>query len=481
MSDAPAKHTKVKHGKPRAFYDVFSRKGEGQVTTHYCPGCGHGTAAKLIAEAIDTLGVQDRVIFLSPVGCTVFAYYYFDCGNIQCAHGRAPSVATGVRRTLDDAIVISYQGDGDLAGIGMGSIVHAANRGENITVFFVNNAIYGMTGGQTAPTTLIGQKTVTSPAGRSVLGEGYPIRMAELIDTLDAPVLVERVSLASASQVVRARKVFLKALENQVHRKGFSFVEVLSACPVNWRMSPTEALKWMKECMEPVFPVRNFRDRGASAHPMPAHRKEVPDVRAILPPDHERAGGEKNPLAGTLQDQMVVIAGFGGQGATSAGMVLAKGATIEGFQATWLPSYGPEMRGGTAHASVIISREMVGSPVISHPNVLLAVNRPSLDAFENEVSTGGMILVNSTMVDRKVLRKDVKVFCAPATQIATEMGSASGASVVMLAIYLAMTGVVRRETLRKVIAEAGGARRSEAGLKTVEAAYDYYAKNRQDL
>ncbi|TFH05125.1 MAG: 2-ketoisovalerate ferredoxin oxidoreductase, partial [Spirochaetales bacterium] len=155
----------VKHKKPASFYDVFERKGPGQQTTHYCPGCGHGTVHKLIAEAIDDFGVQDRVLFCSPVGCSVFAYYYFDTGNIQCAHGRAPAVATGMRRTNPDSIIISYQGDGDLAGIGTTEIIHAANRGENITVFFVNNAIYGMTGGQMAPTTLVGQKTMTTPTG----------------------------------------------------------------------------------------------------------------------------------------------------------------------------------------------------------------------------------------------------------------------------------------------------------------------------
>jgi len=196
----------VRFEKPVSLYKEFVRKGPGDITTHYCPGCGHGTAHKLIARCIDELGIQDRTVFLSPVGCAVFGYYYFDTGNVACAHGRAPAVATGLRRTLDDAIVISYQGDGDLAGIGTAEIVHAANRGENITVMFINNAIYGMTGGQMAPTTPLGQKTETTPLGRTWAREGPPIRISEMLTELEAPVYIERVALTDAKHVLGATK-----------------------------------------------------------------------------------------------------------------------------------------------------------------------------------------------------------------------------------------------------------------------------------
>src|SRR5579859_5772751 len=235
----------VLHGKPHSFYDHYERKGELQHQTHYCPGCGHGIMHKLVAQAIDELGIQDRTILVSPVGCSVFAYYYFDVGNIQGAHGRAPAVATAVKRSRPGSIVISYQGDGDLSAIGSAEILHAANRGENITVIFINNAIYGMTGGQMAPTTLLGQKSTTTPFGRSVANEGYPLRMSELLATLDAPVYIERVGLGDNKQIAQAARAIKKAVENQVQGLGFSLIEVLSPCPTIWKMSAVDAQKWV--------------------------------------------------------------------------------------------------------------------------------------------------------------------------------------------------------------------------------------------
>jgi len=197
----------------------------------------HGVVHKLIAEAIADLGVQDRAILVTPVGCSVFAYYYFDMGNVQAAHGRAPAVATAVKRSNPESIVIGYQGDGDLAAIGTAEIVHAANRGEKITIFFVNNAIYGMTGGQMAPTTLIGQYSTTSPWGRRPSNEGYPLRMAELLATLEAPVYIERVALCDNKNIMKTRKAVRKALELQRDGAGFSFIEILSPCPTIWKMT----------------------------------------------------------------------------------------------------------------------------------------------------------------------------------------------------------------------------------------------------
>src|SRR5450631_1623948 len=226
MSSATETEYIVVHAKAKAFYETFERKQELQHQTHYCPGCGHGIVHKMLARAIDELGIQDRTILVSPVGCSVFAYYYFDVGNIQAAHGRAPAVATAAKRARPESIVISYQGDGDLAAIGSAEILHAANRGENITVIFVNNAIYGMTGGQMAPTTLMGQTSTTAPLGRTP-NEGYPLHVCELLATLEAPVYLERVALSDNKHIMQAKRAIHKGIENQVRGLGFSLIEVL--------------------------------------------------------------------------------------------------------------------------------------------------------------------------------------------------------------------------------------------------------------
>lgn len=228
----------------------------------YCPGCLHGVAHRLIAEAIDELGIQDTTTGVAPVGCSVFAYKFFDMDMAEAAHGRAPAVATGIKRARSDMQVFTYQGDGDLAAIGTAEIVHAANRGENISVFFVNNAIYGMTGGQMAPTTLPDMKTTTSPYGRDTDDVGFPIRVCELLNTLEAPYYIERVSLLSFADIVKAKKAVLKALKYNKERKGFTIVELISTCPTNWGMTPVDSLKWAKDKMVPYFPVKNFRDKG---------------------------------------------------------------------------------------------------------------------------------------------------------------------------------------------------------------------------
>lgn len=444
-------HT-IKHQKARSLYPTFERKAPGADVSHYCPGCGHGTVHNLIAEAIDDLGIQDRTIFCSPVGCSVFAYYYFDVGNIQCAHGRAPAVASAIRRTNEEAIVISYQGDGDLAGIGMSQIVHAANRGENITVFFINNAIYGMTGGQMAPTTILGQKTVTTPGGRHSENEGFPVGMAEIISSLRAPVFVERVSLASAKKVMKARMAIRKALRNQVEKKGFSFVEILSPCPVNWKMTAVEARRWLENNLEPVFPVGNLRDLPKGPFDGEAKKKvrRISDrkILEILGVDEEAVHTGTVRLA---EEQNIKIAGFGGQGVLSAGILLANCAIAEGLKTTWLPSYGAEMRGGTANASINIGNTTIGSPIVSHPNVLVVMNLPSLDAFEDTVRPGGSIYVNSSLATRKVRREDVTAYHIPASDLANNLGGIQSASVILLTVYALVSGTITIETLRQVI------------------------------
>lgn len=226
---------------------------------HYCPGCTHGIIHRLVAEVIDELNVREKTIVVASVGCSVLAYDYFNCDAQQAAHGRAPAVATGIKRVLPDRIVFTYQGDGDLASIGMAEIVHAANRGENITVIFVNNAIYGMTGGQMAPTTLPGQKTTTSPYGRDTATMGFPIHVCEMLSTLKAPAYIARVSVHDPKNVIKAKEAIKKAFENQVNGKGFSLVEVLSTCSTNWGMTPVESLKWLEDNMIPEFPLGVFR------------------------------------------------------------------------------------------------------------------------------------------------------------------------------------------------------------------------------
>lgn len=235
---------------------VFEKtKGLTDKKMHYCPGCTHGITHRLVAEALEELNILDKAIGIAPVGCSVFAYEYFNCDMHEAAHGRAPAVATGIKRVLPDNIVFTYQGDGDLASIGMAEIVHAAGRGENITVIFINNAIYGMTGGQMAPTTLLGQVTTTSPYGRDASAAGYPMRMAELLATVEGAAYIERVSLHDIKHIKQAKKAINKAFEMQVNKKGFSLIEVLSTCPTNWGISPTESLKWVEEKMIPVYPL----------------------------------------------------------------------------------------------------------------------------------------------------------------------------------------------------------------------------------
>jgi 2-oxoglutarate ferredoxin oxidoreductase subunit beta len=230
--------------------------------THYCPGCGHGIIHKILAQCIDELGVREKAIIIAPVGCSVLIYHYFRTDSCEAAHGRAPAVATGIKRALPDRMVISYQGDGDLLAIGMAETIHAANRGENITVLFVNNAIYGMTGGQMAPTTLAGQKTKTSPYGRNPAEVGLPMRACELLASLDAPVFIERCAVSDVRSILKAKKAVRKALENQLHGRGYSFVEFLSMCPTNWGMSSQQAAEWVQSDMAAYFPLGNFRDRS---------------------------------------------------------------------------------------------------------------------------------------------------------------------------------------------------------------------------
>lgn len=239
---------------------VFEKtKGLTDKPFHYCPGCTHGIIHRLVAESLEELGLLEKAVGIAPVGCAVFAYDYFNCDMQEAAHGRAPAAATGIKRVHPDAAVFTYQGDGDLASIGAAEIVHAAMRGEKITTIFVNNAIYGMTGGQMAPTTLIGQKATTAPFGRDENHAGMPLRVCEMLATLPKAVFIERVSVHDVKHIVQAKKAIKKAFQTQMEGKGFTLVEVLSTCPTNWGKTPVEALKWLQENMIPYYPLGNFR------------------------------------------------------------------------------------------------------------------------------------------------------------------------------------------------------------------------------
>lgn len=247
---------KVVFDKPHALTDA---------PRHYCPGCTHGIIHRLVAEVLDELGIEGISIGIAPVGCAVMAYNYFNCDVVEAAHGRAPAVATGIKRADPSNIVFTYQGDGDLASIGMAETVHAAARNENITVIFINNAIYGMTGGQMAPTTLPGQVTQTSPYGRDTKTTGFPVKICELLSSLDGPEYLERVTVNNVKHINKAKKAIKKAFENQIQGKGFSLVEVLSSCPTNWGMTPQQALDWIEDTMIPYYPLGVYKDRSAEA------------------------------------------------------------------------------------------------------------------------------------------------------------------------------------------------------------------------
>lgn len=450
MFEEPEAQYEVAQSRPRAFYKEFERKDELQQQTHYCPGCGHGIVHKMVAQAIDELGIQNRSILISPVGCSVFAYHYFDVGNVQAAHGRAPAVATAVKRSRPESIVVSYQGDGDLTAIGSAEILHAANRGEHISVIFVNNAIYSMTGGQVAPTTLLGQRSTTTPEGRNAEKEGYPLHMSELLGTLEAPVYIERVGMGDNRQIAQAYRAVRKALENQVRGLGFSLVEVLSTCPTIWKMSPVESQHWVRDVMEKTFPLGVICDRSQAAQPRTggeaaASAEDVPKLLGVT--KHGRTGPDRVAGAKPGTNLQVRVAGFGGQGALLLGEVLAEAGLAAGLEVSWLPSYGPEMRSGTSNCHVRLSAEAIDSPLVTHPDVLVAMNEPSLHKFYESVRPGGWVLYNGDALPEGCHRRDVQMVTRPFTQIANELGEARAGNMVMLGALLELTGTLPQEAV----------------------------------
>lgn len=440
------------------FYDQFTRheKGEGLKghSTHYCPGCGHGIVHRDLAEAIDALGIQDRTVLVSPVGCSVFAYYYFDVGNTQAAHGRAPAVAIGHKLANPESIVICYQGDGDLASIGLAETISTAQMGLPITIVFINNAIYGMTGGQLAPTSLMGQKTSTSPEGRSQM-MGQPLRMAELIAQLDGPVYVERVALFNPKQRTRARKAIEKGIRLQMEGRGYSFIEILAECPTHLKMTPEETEAWVKDKMEAVYPlgvkkdltVEPWWDRKAPSF-------EPEKVLGMVGADQDAvprfAKGFPTHLGGG--DISFKLAGAGGDGAQTAALLLARAAINEGFDATHIPSYGPESRGGTSYADVHIAETGVPNPAAPNPHVLIAFNAPSLVKFAPSVREGGLILYDSTIIDElPPMPPGRQVIGVPFTALARDLQRPLVKNIVALGALQAATGLFPQETFLATI------------------------------
>jgi 2-oxoisovalerate ferredoxin oxidoreductase beta subunit len=420
----------------KGLYREFTRKGGSAPTaTHYCAGCGHGVLHKLIGEALVDYGVQERAVMISPVGCAVFAYYYFDCGNVQVAHGRAPAVGTGLSRALDHAIVLAYQGDGDLASIGLNETLQAANRGERLAVFFINNTVYGMTGGQMAPTTLPGEKTVTCPEGRDPRLTGYPLHLCELIDNLQAPVFIARVAVSDIANIRKARKAVRRAIEIQRDRKGYTFVEVLAPCPTNLKMDALTANAFVNQEMAREFPLRTFRDRADEAQPANPTVSDfaASSLDALFGLDEVKDFSYARPPL--TEETQVKIAGFGGQGVLSLGIMLAQAGQMAGRRVSWFPSYGPEQRGGTSNCSVVISDRAIGSPVVYRPHVLVAMNRPSLERFKNDLRPGGVILYEANMGPVE-LPAALQAIAVPAQQIAEDNGNARAANTAMLGVLM---------------------------------------------
>lgn len=437
-----------------AFFEHFDRHAHGKglkgASTHYCPGCGHGLVHKYLSDVITDLGIQERTIAISPVGCAVFLFYYFDVGNTQAAHGRAPAVALGHKLANPESIVISYQGDGDLASIGLAEIIHAAQLGIPISVIFVNNAIYGMTGGQFAPTTLAGQTTTTTPTGRGRV-EGAPLRVAEMIAGLHGPAFVQRTALYNQKTRRTTQRAIKKALQLQVDGHGFGFVEVLSECPTHWGLSPLEAEKWVREKMEPVYPLGVLKDVERD----PWLPEGSPSFDADTVVEVLEATGEKPPQFMDefpahfgVDDIALKFAGAGGDGAQTAALLVTKAAINEGFDSTHIPSYGPESRGGTSYADVHVAREEVLSPAAPHPHALVAFNAPSLKKFGPAVVENGTVVYDSSVISElPEFRAGVRVVPVPCSEIAQNLGYRIAKNIVALGALQAASNVLSEESI----------------------------------
>lgn len=429
----------------KGMYPEFPRCGKPHArTTHYCPGCGHGIVNKLVAEACAEMGLQDETIFVDPVGCGVFTYYYWDAAHVSAAHGRASAAATGVCRARPDAVTIAYQGDGDLGAIGFNNAFQAASRGEHFGCIFVNNSLYGMTGGQMAPTTLEGEKTTTTPFGRDPALTGHPLHVCEVFNQLQAPVFIARVSVADTRRVHACKRAIRRVLEIQKKHQGYALLEILAPCPTNFRMDALKAAKFCMEEMEREFPLGTFRDVENGVGSAPAARHPESDALAVKPvplfpacndlfaaPDGIDAPPPENDPA--VPERRFKFAGYGGQGILSLGICVAEAARLEKRHSLWFPSYGPEQRGGSANCSVVVSGTPIGSPAVDHPDVLVCMNQPSYERFAADVKPGGTIIVDESVPVDVPPPAGVTLRKVPAIRLAEEFGVPKAANTMMLA------------------------------------------------
>ncbi|MBR2982970.1 MAG: 2-oxoacid:acceptor oxidoreductase family protein [Kiritimatiellae bacterium] len=416
----------------KGMYRTFPRSGKNVSFTHYCPGCGHGIINKLIAEACAEFDLQDSTIFVDPVGCGVFTYYYWDAAHISAAHGRASAVATGACRARPDAVTIAYQGDGDLGAIGFNNAFQAASRGEKFGCIFVNNSLYGMTGGQMAPTTLEGEKTTTTPFGRDPSLTGRPLHVCEVFSQLQAPVYIARVSVADTRRIMQAKAAIRKVFEIQKARRGYALLEILAPCPTNLRMDAKAAADFCMNEMEKEFPLGVFRDvdspgarpvavpRAATCAELFAEGEDVP------PPADDR----------DFPELRFKFAGYGGQGVLSLGLCLAEAARLERRHTLWFPSYGPEQRGGSANCSVVVSGTPIGSPTVEHPDVLVCMNQPAYERFVGDVAEGGTVIVDESVPLNVRPPEGVRLVRWPAIAMAERFGVPKAANTMMLACLM---------------------------------------------
>ena len=414
----------------KGMYRVFPRSGKNVSFTHYCPGCGHGIINKLIAEACAEMGLQDRTIFVDPVGCGVFTYYYWDAAHISAAHGRASAAATGACRARPDAVTIAYQGDGDLGAIGFNNAFQAASRGERFGCIFVNNSLYGMTGGQMAPTTLDGETTTTTPFGRDPALTGHPLHVCEVFAQLKAPVYIARVSVADTRRIMQAKQAIRKVFEIQRDGKGYAMLEILAPCPTNFRMNAQDAAAFCMNEMEKEFPLGVFRDEtsreAVAARPVP----QVADCSALFQEKDAVPPAEEDASFG---ERRFKFAGYGGQGILSLGLAVAEAARLERRHTLWFPSYGPEQRGGSANCSVVVSGKSIGSPTVEHPDVLVCMNQPAYERFVGDVKKGGVVIVDATVPVNVQPPEGVRLIVWPAIKMAEEFGVPKAANTMMLA------------------------------------------------
>ncbi len=430
----------------KGMYQKFPRSGKDTRVTHYCAGCGHGIVNKLVAECCAEMGLQDRTIFVDPVGCGVFTYYYWDAAHISAAHGRASAAATGVCRARPDAVTIAYQGDGDLGAIGFNNAFQAASRGEKFGCIFINNSLYGMTGGQMAPTTLEGEKTTTTPFGRDPALTGHPLHVCEVFSQLQAPVYIARVSVADTKRILQCKAAIKRLFEIQRDRKGYALLEILAPCPTNFGMNPLKAAEFCKNEMEAEFPLGVFRDTektgvGEAAIPKPQAPSAILAVKPVpqfatcaelfgVPDGVDAPPAENDP---SVPERRFKFAGYGGQGILSLGICVAEAARLQRRHTLWFPSYGPEQRGGSASCSVVVSGTPIGSPTVEHPDVLVCMNQPSYERFVGDVKKGGIVIVDASVPIMKQPPEGVKLHQVPAIKMAEDFGVPKAANTMMLA------------------------------------------------